>query len=98
MEEDGHVESEDPSEEPTVNVGSIRAWTEGVWDANANEDEDTDAEMDDWDTRTVGFGDSLSVVDDHQGNRKAIDRWRFACDRAAEGEMGGDPSAIMLGS
>lgn len=94
MEEDGHVESEDPSEEPTVNVDSIRAWTEGVWDAH--DTEDMDAEMDDWDKRTVGLGDSLSVVDDHQGNRKAIDRWRFACDRAAEGEMGGDPSAIIL--
>ena len=94
LEEDGHVESEEPSEEPPMDLDFVKSWTEDVCEGPP--DEHMDIEVDDWDMRTVGLGDSLSVVDGFHGNRKHIDRWRFACDRAAQGELGGDPSTIML--
>ena len=94
LEEDGYVESEEPSEEPPMDLDFVKTWTEAVCEGPP--DEHMDTEVDDWDMKTVVLGDSLSDVADLNGNRKYIDRWRFACDRAAQGELGGDPSAIML--
>ena len=94
LEEDGYVESEEPSEEPPMDLDFVKTWTEGVCEGPP--DEHLDVEVDDWDMKTVGIEDSLSVVDGLYGNRKYIDRWRFACDRAAQGELGGDPSAIIF--
>ena len=94
LEEDGHVESEEPSEEPPMDLDFVKTWTESVCEGPP--DECIDVEVDDWDMRTVGLEDSLSVVNVFHGDRKHIDRWHFACDRAAQGELGGDPSAIML--
>ena len=66
-----------PSFDPT----RVQAWAEKV--PQCQEQEDTDPEVDAWDSRTVTMSDSISVV--AEGNeRRLIHRWQCICDSSQE--------------
>lgn len=74
---DGYRESHDAIATATVDYDLIEAWTDQIVDApdpNCDDMED----VDDWDAKTVGMSDSVSVVD-FTRNRKRIDRWQELC-------------------
>ena len=62
-----------PSFDPT----RVQAWAEKVPQCQGQED--TDPEVDEWDSRTVTMSDSISVI--AEGNeRRLLDRWECICD------------------
>lgn len=79
---DGYHISEEASMRTAVDTVFVEYWNDNVEDSDAEELEELEAprEPDDWDARTVGFSDSISVVD-HSRNRKWIDRWRKMCEQ-----------------
>lgn len=86
---DGYRESADAELCAMVDRAFIQRWADEVAEmmgygdqASRIEDSDSDdevaAEADDWDVRSVGLSDSVSVVD-FSRNRKRIDAWRRTC-------------------
>lgn len=76
--EDGHVESMDPAIYPP-GVDRLRIER---WMGEENEWLDHEGELDEWECRTVGVEDSISVVALQVAtgkDRKRIDRWRSMC-------------------
>ena len=77
-----------PSFEPT----RVQAWAEKV--SQCQGQEDTDPEVDEWDSRTVTVSDSISVI--AEGNeRRLIDRWECICDSFREGAYKSDVVATV---
>lgn len=76
--DDGYRLSQDPSGK-TVQPGRdvIEAWAGNVADQESDEDEEM-PDVDEWETRTMGPWDSLSVVAEGR-QRTRIDRWWSMC-------------------
>ncbi|KAH7323567.1 hypothetical protein BKA65DRAFT_376512, partial [Rhexocercosporidium sp. MPI-PUGE-AT-0058] len=75
--EDGHVESMDPTEAYSVDRKRIERWMD-----EDDEKLQDPAEVDDWECKTVGANDSVSIVATQVATgkeRKRIDRWRSIC-------------------
>jgi hypothetical protein len=57
-----------------VDRGRIEKWMD-----EENDKQDQSPDCDNWDSESVDFGDSISVVAEGKG-RKRIDRWRSMCE------------------
>lgn len=77
---DGYPVSQEAYERPPVDRAIIEFWSESIVVPGPEELEELEEpqEPDDWDAKTIGISDSVSVVD-HSRNRKRIDRWREMC-------------------
>lgn len=76
---DGYPVSDEASVRAAVDTTFIQSWNDNIVDSGPEELEES-REPDDWDARTVGISDSVSVVD-HSRNRRRIDRWREICEQ-----------------
>jgi hypothetical protein len=72
--DDGYRESMEADIAAHVDRGRIEKWMD---EENGNQDQSPDC--DSWDSESVDFGDSISVVAEGKG-RKRIDRWRSMCE------------------
>jgi hypothetical protein len=73
--DDGYRESMEADIAAHVDRGRIEKWMD-----EENDKQDQSPDCDNWDSESVGFGDSISVVAEGKG-RKRIDRWRSICER-----------------
>ena len=74
---DGYRDSYDtPAAAP--NLYFIDYWMNEVEHYKDRMEVDAETEVDEWDAKTIGISDSVSVVDQTR-NRKRIDRWRQIC-------------------
>ncbi|MCJ1248487.1 hypothetical protein MMC30_005705 [Trapelia coarctata] len=87
--DDGYRESADAELCATVDKAFIQRWADEVAEmtnsgahtsdiGDSEPDDELAAEADEWDVRSVGLSDSVSVVD-FSRNRKRIDAWRKIC-------------------
>lgn len=80
---DGYHESEEASLQAAVDRTFIRSWTDNIVHSPPEELEELQEleegqEPDEWEAKTIGISDSISVVD-YSRNRERIDRWREFC-------------------
>ncbi|KAK0117565.1 hypothetical protein ONS95_011901 [Cadophora gregata] len=76
--EDGHIESMDPTKVYTVDKARVERWM-----SDQNEAVETSGDFDDWECKSIGLYDSISIVGAHIAtgkHRKRIDRWRAMCE------------------
>ncbi|KAK6425348.1 hypothetical protein LTR81_002376 [Elasticomyces elasticus] len=79
--EDGYLISSEDEYADTVDRKRIEAWLGLVPECDT--DEISEVDIDDWDTRSAGMSDSLSMVADG-AERRRIDKWRAVCERGGE--------------
>jgi hypothetical protein len=72
--DDGYRESMEADIAAHVDRGRIEKWMD-----EENDKQDQSPDCDNWDSESVDFGDSISVVAEGKG-RKRIDRWRSMCE------------------
>ncbi|KAK5724461.1 hypothetical protein LTR15_004506 [Elasticomyces elasticus] len=81
---DGYLISSEDEYANTVDRKRIEAWLGLVPECDT--DDISEVDIDDWDTRSAGMSDSLSMVADG-AERRRIDKWRAVCEgRAAEAQ------------
>ena len=79
--DDGQSESYEGSEDgDAAHRAFIEAWQSDVPESPG---EVENPEVDDWDSKTIEIGDSLSDVD-YTRNRRRIDRWQFICESCGQ--------------
>ena len=96
--DDGYRESFEAGMVATVPVAFIERWKAEI--INSQEMESLDGEQleaDDWEAKTIGFSDSVSLVDCTK-NGARIDRWQEICRRTREGEREEDAESPSLSS
>lgn len=74
---DGYRESQEASMNAALDRKFIQTWSATIVSSQPME-LDEHQEPDEWDAKTVGISDSISLVD-FTRNRKRIDRWREMC-------------------
>jgi hypothetical protein len=74
---DGYHESQEALMRSAVDRNFIECWADTIVSSQPVEPEEPQ-EPDDWEAKTIGMSDSVSVVD-YSRNRKRIARWREMC-------------------
>ncbi|KAK5700416.1 hypothetical protein LTR17_022949 [Elasticomyces elasticus] len=81
--DDGYIISSEDDEEEDVDRSAIEAWMELVPECDT--DEMPEVDIDDWDAKSMGISDSMSMVAE-DGERRRIDKWWAMCERT-RGEL-----------
>lgn len=84
--DDGYRESHEVVMTATVNGDGIEEWKAQVIDSQDIESLDVDLEADDWEAKSIGISDSISLVD-YTRNGTRIDRWQEICRLAREEDV-----------
>ncbi|KAK3636068.1 hypothetical protein LTR22_018915 [Elasticomyces elasticus] len=80
---DGYIISSEDDEEEDVDRAAIEAWMALVPECDT--DEVPEVDIDDWDAKSMGISDSMSMVAE-DGERRRIDKWWAMCERT-RGEL-----------